>query len=111
MNRVTMLRIVSLCIISALCGIGAICMSFIPQIDHSLSRANRYEGVYVFIQSQPVADYTVLGTVKKTGFVMSGDPTEMFETLVKRCKKQYDDADGIIFDDVKMEHATCIKFK
>jgi len=87
---------------------------FIPKpnnYDKDMARVTKYQGLYVFMQCQPLGEYQELGTVKKTGIVWNGDPTEMYETLVKKAKKNYDDAQGIIFDDVKMEHATVIKFK
>jgi len=85
--------------------------AFTQEKDKGLARVNRYQGYYIFVQSQPICEYDVLGTVKKTGVVWSGSPDEMFNTLIKRMKKDYPKADGIIFDDVAMEHATCIQFK
>lgn len=79
--------------------------------DKGLARVNRYQGYYIFVQSQPINEYDVLGTVKKTGIVWTGYPDEMFNTLIRRMKRDYPIADGIIFDDVAMQHATCIKFK
>ena len=79
--------------------------------DHRLCQANQQQGYYIYMQSVPVSDYTVLGTVKKTGVVWTGQPTEMFNILLRKVKKDYPNADGIIFDGIDMEHATCIKFK
>lgn len=42
---------------------------------------------------------------------MTGSPTEMFNILIKKVQKEYPNANGIIFDDVAMEHATCIELK
>jgi hypothetical protein len=86
-------------------------ISFRQVEDKGLARVNRYQGYFVFVQSQPINEYDVLGTVKKTGVVWTGSPDEMFNILIRRMKKDYPTADGIIFDDVAMEHATCIKFK
>lgn len=69
------------------------------------------EGVYIFMFSKPTAEYEYLGTVKKTGIVWTGEPKEMFNILLRRCKKDYPDADGIIFSDVSLDHADCVKFK
>ena len=79
--------------------------------DKDLGRVNRTSGLYVFIESQPVGDYTVLGTVKKTGLVWNGKAKEMRDILVKRALKDYPDAEGIIFDDISLDHATVIKYK
>jgi len=88
-------------------------LAFTTQTENKkdLARVNRVEGYYIFIQCAPIAEYDVLGTVKKTGVTWSGSPEEMYRTLLKRMKKDYPKADGIIFDDVAMEHATCIQFK
>jgi hypothetical protein len=92
--------------------IAAIVMlSFKFIADKRAAQVNQAQGYFIFMQSQPVAEYKVLGTVKKTGLTLSGDPTEMFNTILKKTKKEYPDADGIIFENVDMQHATCIKFK
>ena len=72
---------------------------------------NQVSGLYVFIQSKPLAEYEVLGTVKKTGLVWNGKAKEMQTILIRRAQKDYPKADGIIFDDIAMDHATVIKFK
>jgi len=76
-----------------------------------LAEVNQKEGFLIFMQSQPVAEYEVLGTVKKTGLTWTGSPEELFNTLMKRAKKDYPKADAIIFEDIELNHATCIKFK
>jgi shikimate kinase len=69
------------------------------------------EGMFVFLQSRPESSYQTLGTVKKTGLVWSGKPKEMYRIILRRAKKDYPEADGIIFEDIDMDHATVIKFK
>lgn len=88
-------------------------MSAIPQatVKKNAAEANRYENYYIFIQSKPVADYTVIGSVKKTGVVWTGSPEEMFNTIMKRVKKEFPDCEGVIFEDITLERASCIKFK
>ena len=79
--------------------------------ENNVAKVNRVDGVYVFIESQPANDYDVLGTVKKTGFTLGGTIQEQYKVMTRRCRKDYPDADGIIFDDISLEHGTCIKFK
>ena len=87
-------------------------LSFRPgENTKDLAHVNQQSGLYVFLESRPASDYTVLGTVKKTGLVWNGKAKEMREIMVRRAKKDYDDAEGIIFDDIAMDHATVIKFK
>lgn len=80
-------------------------------VKKNLASVKQSQGIYIFMQSEPVAEYEVLGTVKKTGIVWSGKPEEMFNTILRRAQKDYPRCDGLIFDAVDMEHATCIKFK
>ncbi|MBX7142521.1 MAG: hypothetical protein K1X63_15715 [Chitinophagales bacterium] len=92
-------------------ALTAMLFAFKQESQKDLARVNRVQGFYIFSQCQPLADYAVLGTVKKTGVVMTGSPTEMFNILIKKVQKEYPNANGIIFDDVAMEHATCIELK
>jgi hypothetical protein len=85
--------------------------SFRHPSDHRMAQVNQLQGYYIYMQCTPVSEYTVLGTVKKTGVVWTGKPTEMFNILLRRVKKDYPNSDGIIFEGIDMEHAMCIKFK
>ena len=81
------------------------------QSKKDIASVEQAQGMYVFLQSKPLAEYDVLGTVKKTGLVWTGSPKEMYRTLLRRAKKDFPNCDGIIFEDIDMEHATCVKFK
>ena len=70
-----------------------------------------FEGMYIFLQSNPNSEFQEIGSVKKTGLVWTGKPKEMFRIILKKAKKDYPDADGLIFDDINMDHASVIKFK
>ncbi len=85
--------------------------SFRPDNKRTLANVKQNNGLYIFIEATPVADYETLGTVKKTGFVMSGGAKEMVKILTRRAKDDYPNAEAIIFDDLSLEHATVIKFK
>lgn len=86
---------------------------FIPgdKLNQDSAKADRVEGLYIFIHSQPVAEYTVLGTVKKTGLVWTGKPSEIFKIILRRAQNDYPGTEGLIFDDINLDKATCIKFK
>jgi hypothetical protein len=71
----------------------------------------KWQGFYVFMECSPTSDYTVLGTVKEKGIVWTGKPKEMFNTILRRVRKDYPNADGVIFDPINGKPATCIKFK
>lgn len=92
-------------------AIAIAAVAFKPETQRELARVNRVSGVLVFLESQPVNEYEVLGTVKKGGIVWNGKAKEMRDILVRRALKDYPNAEGIIFDDVTMDHATVVKFK
>ena len=75
------------------------------------AEVNQNQGLYIFIQARPVQEYEVLGTVEKKGIVWNGKPREMLNTIIKRAKRDYPECEGIIFDNIQMDHAICIKFK
>jgi predicted small secreted protein len=81
------------------------------EIKKDYANVNRISGLFIFLESNPLSDYEVLGTVKKTGLVWSGKPKEMQNILIRRALKDYPNCDGIIIDDISMDHATVIKFK
>jgi hypothetical protein len=80
-------------------------------VAKNLAQVNEVDGYYIFQQCKPMREYEVLGEVKKTGITWTGSPKEMFKTLLRRTKKDFPKADGLIFEDVQVEHAQCIKFK
>lgn len=82
-----------------------------PQNKHTLANVKQDNGLYVFIEATPATDYETLGTVKKTGIVMNGKAKEMVRTLCNRAQSDYPQAEGIIFEDLSLDHATVIKFK
>jgi hypothetical protein len=76
-----------------------------------LSEVNQNHGVYVFVQSRPIQEYDILGTVEKRGLTWFGSAREMFNTIIRRAKRDYPECEGVIFDNLELNHATCIKFR
>lgn len=72
--------------------------------------AEQVEGYYIFLMSKPVKAYEYLGTVK-AGITWNGQPEENFRSILKRVKKDYPKADGIIFQDISLKKVDAIKFK
>ena len=97
---------------AALVLISFLLLSFIYQAtDKTAAKVEQREGINIFMFSKPAAEYQFLGSIEKKGIVMSGKPEEMFNTMLKKCKKEYPQADGIIFTELNMYKADCIKFK
>lgn len=81
-----------------------------PSVDNSLASVNQKEGLYLFNHSKPVNEYEYLGSVQMK-LAWSGKPEEMLKGMLKRVKKDYPKADGLIFTTVHMDRADAIKFK
>lgn len=60
--------------------------------------------------SKPTQDYDYLGSVKKS-VAWSGKPDEMLNSLLKKVKKEYPNADGMIITNIDMDKADAVKFK
>lgn len=82
--------------------------SKVHEPDKSHAAVTKIEGLYIFVSSQPLAPNDYLGTVK-AGVTWSGDFKEVIAKLVKKAKKEYPAAEGIIFNGE--EKADVIKFK
>jgi len=87
-----------------------ICVSYRPDNKKTLANVKQDNGLYVFIESTPANEYETLGTVKKS-IALTGSAREMVRKLCSRAKDDYPQAEGIIFDDLSLDHATVIKFK
>ena len=76
------------------------------------AKVQKFENVYVFIKSDPVNNYNVIGTLKSPKIVKSNTLTGMLQYFIKKANKEYNDYDALIFNDTKgMESAIVIKFK
>jgi len=72
---------------------------------------NRVQGLYVYVDAEPVGDYKSLGIVKKT-VGLSGQYTSVRDGLIKKAVKDYPEADAIIisFNSLGSDKAEVIKF-
>lgn len=90
---------------------GAMSFRTLPD-DDAKAKATviKKEGLYIFLHAKPDAPNQYLGSVKKS-IAWSGKPEEMLNAMIKKVKKEYPAADGIIFTDVDMDQADAIKFQ
>jgi len=79
----------------------------------STAEVEQYEGLYVFVDSKPVKEYDYLGTVKASMTLGDTQYTGCRDRMIKKCKKDYPQADGIIitFKSGGADKADAIKFK
>lgn len=72
---------------------------------------NRVNGLHVFTDSYPVSQYEVLGAVKTNAF--DGQYSNVRDALIKKAKKEFPGADGIIVfpNQNGSDRAEVVKFK
>ena len=66
------------------------------QVRKSTAEATQVQGLYIFHRARPVMEYTSLGTVEVGGMVMSARYEASEEALVKKAKKKFPTADGLL---------------
>jgi hypothetical protein len=83
------------------------------QIKKSTADVDQIQGLYIFVDSKPVMDYEYLGTVKSTVSLGDGQYTGVRDRIIKKAKKDYPEADGIIitFKTGGTDKGDAIKFK
>lgn len=66
--------------------------------DKSLARVEQMQGLYVFVDSKPVAEYLYLGSVKGAGGGAGWNPqyNPIRDRMIKKVKEDYPQANGII---------------
>lgn len=97
-------------IIICLMAVGLLVCSFKVLDTKASATVNQIEGLYIFIQSKPASEYDYMGSVVK-GTAWSGKPEEMLNAIIKKVKKEYPQATGVIFTNNDMDKADAIKFK
>lgn len=74
------------------------------------AEVNQVQGLYIFTDSKPVLEVEYMGTVKIKGIVESNKYTTIRDLLIKRAKREYPKANGIILSSDGFQ-ADVIKFK
>ncbi len=84
-------------------------------VEKTLAKVDNIEGMLIFVNSTPVAEYQYLGTVKfaNTFSLKESQYTHQRDVLIKRAKEKYPEANGLIFHFVvgSPDTAEAIKFK
>ncbi|WP_033961270.1 hypothetical protein [Psychroserpens jangbogonensis] len=60
------------------------------------AKVKQYQGLYIFVDSEPIEKTEYIGTVKKKTSFSSSQYTSLREKLIKKCKKEFSDAKGLI---------------
>lgn len=84
----------------------------IYEAKKNTAEVDQAEGIYIFTDCTPVKDFEFLGTVKNT-FSFGGQYQEVRDKLIKKAKKDYPTAEGILIrlKDGGTDKAEAIKFK
>ena len=80
------------------------------ELRKNTAETDQAQGMYLFHQARPVGEYEVLGTVKVGGMVSSVKFETCRDVLLKKAKKEYPKADGLLVDGNAFQ-ADAIKFK
>jgi hypothetical protein len=78
------------------------------------AKVEQNQGVYIFIDCQPVSESDYIGTSKKSGGGFSSSQyTAVRDALIKKCKKDFKDFDAIIFKFIEggADMADAVKLK
>lgn len=83
---------------------GAVGSSYNSGPDYA--QVDQIQGLYVFVKAKPTSQYDYLGTVKGTT-VGKHEFDILLESMIKRTKSQYPEANAIIFDgSIRQTHNT-----
>lgn len=64
--------------------------------ENKIAQVERYMGLYVFTDCNPISDYDYIDTQKFSGGFSSGQYTSVRDALIKRVKKKNPNANAII---------------
>lgn len=85
------------------------------QKNKARAKVEQIQGVYIFVDCEPVTESTYVGTSKKSGGFSSPQYTSVRDALIKKCKKEFKDKefDAIVFKfvDGGADMADAVKLK
>ncbi len=97
-------------IVLSIAVLGIAALSFKMSMDKTAATVTSEQGLSIFIYSKPKQAYDYLGTVK-TKVSWSGKADELLKQAIKKVKKEYPQAEAIIFASIDMDVYDAIKFK
>ena len=108
-ERILIAAAIASTVIMLICLLSA--FTILINSEHSKAIVTQREGIYIFIAATPEADFDVIGSVKVGAVVMSGKNDDLLNTLIKKARKEYPTAEGVMMNDVNFDHCDVIKFK
>jgi hypothetical protein len=92
----------------------ALLFAFAPKSmndSKGMALVDQEQGLYIFIRSKPAGDYKFLGKVNMPEIVWNGKPKEMMNIAVRRSRKQFPEANGIIFQSESFDKVEAVKIE
>ncbi|SFC80304.1 hypothetical protein SAMN05421780_11028 [Flexibacter flexilis DSM 6793] len=85
----------------------------VPNAEKSKARVTQFQGVYTFVDCEPTAATDYLGTVKTSFSLGSAQYTKCRDKLLKKAKKEYPNAEGLVikFNAGGSDTGDAVKFK
>lgn len=105
-----MKKVLFVCLLAFVAVAGFAVRAF---VDHSAAKASQLQGVYVFVDSEPITEYDYLGTVKSSVSLGGSQYTDIRDRLIRKLKDDYPQANGAIFrfKSGSTDQADAIRFK
>ncbi len=97
--------------LTSLIAVALLIMSMTSAATGS-AKVKQMQGVYIFMDADPLDKFTTLGTVK-AAFAASSNYSDIRDKLLKKLKKEYPEANGMIIN-LKpggVDQADAIKFE
>lgn len=79
-------------------------------VNHGTAEVQKIQGLYIFFASKPVAPTEYLGTVK-VKMTSDSESTTRLNKMIKNCKKEYPQAEALIFNQIDFSMADAVTFK
>jgi hypothetical protein len=92
----------------------ALLLAFAPKSmneSKGMAVVDQEQGLYIFIRSKPASNYKFLGKVNMPEVVWSGKPGEMMNIAVRRSRRQFPEANGIIFQSESFDKVEAVKIE
>jgi hypothetical protein len=66
--------------------------------NRKTAEVRQVDGIYIYYMSLPVDKYESLGEVRTGGVILNKHPETVIPFVIKRVKKQYPNANGVIME-------------
>ncbi len=89
------IRRFSVATVTLLLLIGSLAWNKTPDINKA--EVNQVQGIFIFTDCKPLSSYTYLGTINHNTSSWNPQYTNVRDKIIDKVRKQYPQADGIIF--------------